>query len=268
MGSYPTALTIAGSDSGGGAGIQADLRTFAFHRVHGASVITCITAQNTQGVTAVEAIKPELVEAQITAVASDLNIKAIKLGMQLNSEIMLTVAAKLRQRNWSTVVLDPVMVSRTGAKLIDEQSISTLTREILPQAMLVTPNRYEAQILAAMEINSLADMQTAAAKIYDLGAKNVLVKGGAMPGDLQGVDLWFDGQAWYTLKTTRVSTKHNQGTGCTLSAAIAANLAQGKKLFPAVVQAKEYLTDALKQSLNVGQGKGPVGHFFPILDAE
>ncbi|ELR98956.1 bifunctional hydroxymethylpyrimidine kinase/phosphomethylpyrimidine kinase [Gloeocapsa sp. PCC 73106] len=264
MNDYPVALTIAGSDSGGGAGIQADLRTFAFHRVHGASAITCITAQNTLGVTAVEGVRPSLVGLQITSVARDLKPKAVKLGMLYNQEIMQTVISQVREWNFSALVVDPVMVSRTGAKLIDEAAITTLAREIIPLALIVTPNRYEAQILSGLEIQTWADMEKAAEKIYNLGAKAVLVKGGAMAGELQGVDLWFDGQTFYTLKTTRVLTKHNHGTGCTLSAAIAANLALGKTIFQSVVQAKEYLTEALKHSLKVGQGHGPVGHFFPL----
>jgi hydroxymethylpyrimidine/phosphomethylpyrimidine kinase len=268
MGNYPVALTIAGSDSGGSAGIQADLRTFAFHLVHGASVVTCVTAQNTLGVTQVVGMQPELVAAQITAVAQDLNIKAVKLGMLFNQEIMLIVADELKKWRFANLILDPVMVSRTGSTLIDRAAITTLVGELLPLASLVTPNCYEAQILAGMEIKSISDMEKASAKIYDLGAKIVLIKGGAMKGDLRGVDIWYDGHSWYTLKTETVLTKDNNGTGCTLTAAIAANLALGKQMFTSVVQAKEYVTQALKYSLDVGKGTGPVGHFFPLLDIE
>jgi len=268
MANYPVALTIAGSDSGGGAGIQADLRTFAFHRVHGASVITCLTAQNTLGVTRVVAVDKEMIKAQIDAVADDLNIQGIKLGMLLNREIMLTVANCLEERRFPHLVVDPVMVSRTGAQLIDADAVNTMIQEVIPLASLVTPNLYEAQILAEMNIENFLDMQKATEKIFNLGAKTVLLKGGAMSGDFQGVDLWFDGEEWYTLKTEKVVTKHNHGTGCTLSAAIAANLALGKSLFISVAQAKEYVTNALKNSLAIGSGTGPVGHFFPILNIE
>jgi hydroxymethylpyrimidine/phosphomethylpyrimidine kinase len=266
MVNYPIALTIAGSDSGGGAGIQADLRTFAFHLVHGASAITCVTAQNTLGVTQLQAMDPDLVTAQISAVASDLNVQAVKLGMLLNQEIMLTVATQIKKWQFENLVVDPVMVSRTGAKLIDEVAIKTLTEEIIPLAQIVTPNRYEAEILTGMSINNPEDMQKATEKIQQLGAKTVLIKGGALTGESQGVDIWYDGQTWSTLKTERVLTKHNHGTGCTLSAAIAANLALGKNLLTAVIQGKEYVTEALKHSLAIGKGTGPVGHFFPLFN--
>jgi hydroxymethylpyrimidine/phosphomethylpyrimidine kinase len=261
----PIALTIAGSDSGGGAGIQADLRTFAFHRVHGTSAITCITAQNTVGVTQVVALEPTMVAAQIEAVLEDMRVQAVKTGMLLNRAIMERVAQQVAQWEMTQLVVDPVMVSRTGVQLIDDRAIATLRDKLLPQALLVTPNRYEAQLLSGMTITTLEDMERAAREIQQLGAKNVLVKGGGMTGTLKGVDVWFDGQTWETLVTESIATSNTHGTGCTLAAAITANLALGKDLKTAVRQAKDYVTTALKYALDIGKGTGPVGHFFPLM---
>jgi hydroxymethylpyrimidine/phosphomethylpyrimidine kinase len=263
--SVPVALTIAGSDSGGGAGIQADLRTFAFHCVHGTSAITCVTAQNTLGVNRVDALPQEAVIAQIQAVTQDISTQAIKTGMLLNQEIIAAVASQLRELQLANLVVDPVMVSRTGAQLIDDAAIATLITELIPQALILTPNRYEAQMLSGMEIKNLQDMQVAAQQIHRLGAKAILVKGGGMPTPYQGVDVWFDGQRLEILETELVSTPHTHGTGCTLSAAIAAQLALGQSPFVAVQLAKVYVTSALKFALAIGQGQGPVGHFFPLL---
>lgn len=261
----PVAMTIAGSDSGGGAGIQADLRTFAFHQVHGTSALTCITAQNTCGVTRVDALPPEAVVAQMQAVINDIGVQSAKLGMLLNADIMTAVAAAIADAPVSAWVVDPVMVSRTGAQLIDDAAIATLTTQLVPQATVLTPNRYEAQMLSGQDIHTLAEMEIAARKIFDLGAQAVLVKGGGMAGDLRGVDVWYDGSDPVTLTTATVDTQDTHGTGCTLSAAIAANLALGKDPFTAVQAAKKYVTQALQHPLRIGQGQGPVGHFFPLL---
>jgi hydroxymethylpyrimidine/phosphomethylpyrimidine kinase len=259
------ALTIAGSDSGGGAGIQADLRTFAFHRVHGTSALTCITAQNTLGVNRVDALPPAAVVAQIAAVVQDIGVQAVKTGMLLNQEIIAAVAEQVQLLSLKNLVVDPVMVSRTGAQLIDDSAIATLRDALIPQAAIVTPNRYEAQLLSGLTLNSLEDMQAAAQQIYQLGAKAVLVKGGGMVGELRGVDVWFDGDRLETLTTANIDTKNTHGTGCTLSAAIAANLALGQELLSATKLAKSYVTTALTHALDIGQGQGPVGHFFPLL---
>lgn len=262
----PVALTIAGSDSGGGAGIQTDLRTFAFHCVHGTSAITCITAQNTLGVRRVDAIATEAVVAQIQAVVEDIGVQAAKTGMLLNQEIILAVAQQVEALQIQNLVVDPVMVSRTGAQLIDDDAVNTLCHALIPQAAIVTPNRYEAQIMSGLTIDSLDDMQAAAQIIHQkLGAKAVLVKGGGMEGTAHGVDIWFDGEQLSTLSTQLIDTKNTHGTGCTLSAAIAANLAKNQDIFTAVQQAKNYVTTALTYSLDIGQGQGPVGHFFPLL---
>ena len=259
------ALTIAGSDSGGGAGIQADLRTFSFHCVHGASALTCVTAQNTVGVERVDPLSATAVVAQIEAVMSDLDVQAVKTGMLLNAEIIEVVAQQVNRWGIDRLVVDPVMVSRTGATLIDESAIARLRDVLIPQARIVTPNRYEAQLLSGLDVNTLDDMRSAAKSIHQLGSSAVLVKGGAMAGELRGVDVWFDGTEWETLTTETIDTSNTHGTGCTLSAAIAANLAFGNSPFESVQKAKRYVTTALKYSLNIGQGCGPIGHFFPLL---
>jgi hydroxymethylpyrimidine/phosphomethylpyrimidine kinase len=261
----PIALTVAGSDSGGGAGIQADLRTFAMHCVHGTSALTCVTAQNTCGVSRVDALAPEAIAAQIDAVLGDMNVAAAKTGMVLSGAIARAVAERLEHWQLSNLVVDPVMVSRTGAKLLDGDAIAAVRDALLPLALVATPNRYEAEILAAMAVQSLDDMKTAAQRIFTLGPRTVLVKGGGMGGDLRGVDVWFDGDTLRVLKTHTVETKHTHGTGCTLSAAIAANLARGMEPLDAAIAAKDYVTGALNHALAIGQGQGPVGHFFPLL---
>lgn len=263
----PVALTIAGSDSGGGAGIQADLRTFAFHKVHGTSALTCITAQNTLGVNRVDALSPESVTAQITAVVEDIGVQAVKTGMLLNQDIIAAVAKQATNLALPNLIVDPVMVSRTGAQLIDDAAITILQEQLIPLATILTPNRYEAQILSSLEINTLEDMQIAAQRILKLGAKAVLVKGGSMVGELRGIDVWFDGDHLETLKTETVTTIDTHGTGCTLSAAIVANLARDKDSFSAVKAAKSYVTSALRHALRIGHGQGPVGHFFPLLES-
>ena len=258
------ALTIAGSDSGGGAGIQADLKTFAMHCVHGASVVCCVTAQNTTGVRSVGEISLSLVKSQIEAIAEDFNVDAVKTGMLLNSAIIQTVAQQIKQQNWQLVV-DPVMVSRTGAQLIDDQAIASLRDLLIPQALIVTPNRYEAEILSGLQIASLTELKQAAIAIYETTGAIVLAKGGSLPGQEQGVDVWYDGHEVKTLFNKTVDTKNTHGTGCTLSAAICANLALGKDLWQSVVDAKTYVTKALEHSLDIGAGSGPVGHFFPLI---
>ncbi|MEM9946753.1 MAG: bifunctional hydroxymethylpyrimidine kinase/phosphomethylpyrimidine kinase [Cyanobacteria bacterium P01_D01_bin.36] len=268
----PVALTIAGSDSGGGAGIQADLRTFSFHQVHGTSALTCVTAQNTTGVTRVDALPPEAVIAQIEAVTNDIGVQAAKTGMLLNQSIIEAVAAHLTANPIASLVVDPVMVSRTGDKLIDGGAIAALTSQLLPLATILTPNRYEAQILADMTIDTLEDMKQAAQNILELGPKAVIVKGGGFTDELRGIDVWCaaeaDGQPnCVALKTELVETTNTHGTGCTLSSAIAANLAKEMSPLEAVTAAKTYVTEALKHSLPIGKGQGPVGHFYQLLDA-
>ncbi len=260
------ALTIAGSDSGGGAGIQADLRTFAFHCVHGASAITCVTAQNTLEVTRVDSLPVASVIAQIQAVVSDIAIDAAKTGMLYNRQIIEAVATQIAEYKLNKLVVDPVMVSRAGSQLIADDAISSFKSVLFPLASIITPNRYEAQILSGFELNTLVDMKQAAEKIYQLAATAVLIKGGGMSGDLWGVDVFFDGNEQLVLTGEQINTKNTHGTGCTLSAAITANLAQGKELVVAITEAKQYVTNSLKYALNIGEGIGPLGHFFPLLN--
>ena len=266
--SVRVALTIAGSDSGGGAGIQADLRTFAFHCVHGTSALTCVTAQNTLEVTRVDALPAAAVVAQIQAVVQDIGVQAVKTGMLLNKEIITAVAEQIEALELNNLVVDPVMVSRTNAQLIDEAAVSTLRDKLIPLAAIVTPNRYEAQLLTGLEINTLDDMKVAAERIHKLGAVAVLVKGGGMAGDLRGVDVWFNGEQLEVLTTATVDTTNTHGTGCTLAAAIAANFALSYEQLTAVRLAKDYVTTALKYALDIGKGQGPVGHFFPLCGHE
>ena len=260
----PVALTIAGSDSGGGAGIQADLRTFSFHAVHGTSALTCITAQNTQGVSRVDALPPESVIAQIEAVVDDIGIQALKTGMLLNQPIIEAVTAYLKKLTDVSCVIDPVMVSRTGAQLIDDGAIAAL-KQLIPLATVLTPNRYEAEILSGRPIETLEDMENAAQTIQGLGASAVIVKGGSFEDGLRGVDVWYDGTTLIKLVTGCIDTADTHGTGCTLSAAIAANLALGHHRLDAAKRAKDYVTKALSHALRIGQGQGPVGHFYPLI---
>ena len=258
----PIALTIAGSDSGGGAGIQADLRTFALHRIHGTCAITCITAQNTLGVNRVDPLPPAAVIAQITAVLDDMEVRALKTGMLLNREIIDAIATNLERRSPSNLVVDPVMVSRAGAKLLDDDAIGAMRDRMLPLADVLTPNRYEAQILAGMEISTVDRMKAAATEIRKLGPKAVLIKGGGVGGAAKGTDVWFDGDRLELLTTTPINTSNTHGTGCTLSAAIAAHLAQDFSPFDAAHRSKRFVTRAIANALAIGHGQGPIGHFY------
>ena len=262
----PTALTIAGSDSGGGAGIQADLSTFAFHRVHGTSALTAITAQNTLGVTRVDVLPAASVAAQMDAVAADIGAGAVKTGMLVNPDIITVVAERLRALKLGPLVVDPVMVSRAGARLIDDAAVGALQSLLLPLADVVTPNRHEAELLAGLQLRTLEDMREAARRIHRLGPRAVLVKGGGMTGALRGTDVWFDGKQMETLHLRSVDTRNTHGTGCTLSAAIAAHLALGRSPLEATRRAKAYVTAALEHPLALGQGPGPFSHFFPLDD--
>jgi hydroxymethylpyrimidine/phosphomethylpyrimidine kinase len=255
-----TALTIAGSDSGGGAGIQADLKTFAAHGVYGTSAVTAITAQNTLGVTAWEAVSSDLVTAQIEAVASDIGVDAVKIGMLANAAIVEAVGAAVASLDLPRVVVDPVMVAKGGAKLLDDEAVDAMKAELLPRALVVTPNVLEASALAGIPVRNVDDARAAAERIAALGAAAVIVKGGHLPG-ADAIDVFFDGQAFVELRAPRIETRHTHGTGCTFSSAIAANLALGRPLGEAVARAKAYLTDAIGHAPGLGAGHGPLGHF-------
>lgn len=259
----PIALTIAGSDSGGGAGIQADLKTFAALGVYGTSALTAITAQNTIGVTAVQALSADLVTAQIEAVAGDMKIDAVKTGMLANSAIVEAVAAAIQSLDLPSVVVDPVMIAKSGDRLFDEEALAALRSELLPRARVVTPNVPEAEVIAAMRITSLDDAREAARRIHKLGAASVVIKGGHLPGD-EAIDLLFDGRTFAEYRTPRIDTRNTHGTGCTFASAIAAYLALGHTLPEAVGKAKEYVTGAIRHGLPIGQGHGPLNHFWAV----
>ena len=254
----PIALTIAGSDSGGGAGIQADLRAFMAFRVHGCSALTCVTAQNTCGVMRVDPMPPEGLEAQLRAVQSDLAVEALKTGMLLNTELIQTTAELLGGWNIPKVI-DPVMVSRTGAVLLEDSAIAALRRDLLPLATLLTPNRHEARLLSGHELSDDSDMEKAAAVIHAQGPTAVLIKSGSDQSQ-GGRDLLFDGEPHW-LEGHWVETPHSHGTGCTLSAAITAGLARGQQLEPAIEAARTYVKRGLGKALAIGQGQGPICHW-------
>lgn len=257
------ALTIAGSDSSGGAGIQADLKTFSALGVYGASVITALTAQNTQGVEAVHAVPPEFVLAQMRAVARDLDVRAVKIGMLATSAIIEAVAEGLDDFTRIPVVLDPVMVAASGDALLDEEAVETLRCVLIPRATLITPNLAEAaKLLDETEASDEREMEVQTRKLGALGASAVLIKGGHAKGD-QAVDILTDGEGLMRLAMPRVPTRNTHGTGCTLSSAIVAELAKGASLREAVTRAKDYITSALQHAdeLGIGKGRGPVHHF-------
>jgi hydroxymethylpyrimidine/phosphomethylpyrimidine kinase len=256
------ALTIAGSDSGGGAGIQADLKTFHAHGVFGISVVTAVTAQNTQGVTAVHAIPLDIVEAQIQAVAGDLRPDAVKTGMLATVALVETVAAALKLHRLRPYVLDPVMVATSGHRLLDADAEASLARILLPLATLVTPNLHEAAILTGRDVRSLSDMGTAARTLVDMGAGAALVKGGHLEGD--AADLYWDGTEERVWRKPRLDTRHTHGTGCTLSAAIAAGLARGLPRMQAAERAVRWVARAIESAPGLGSGHGPVNHFAPV----
>ena len=256
------ALTIAGSDSGGGAGIQADLKTFAALDVYGMSALTAITAQNTCGVTAVQAIDVDVVEAQIRAVASDIGVDAAKTGMLFSAPIIDRVAHVIRELALPNVVVDPVMVATSGDRLLQPDAEESLRTALLPLATIVTPNLDETAVLVGHGVQGLDAMQAAAEAIVGMGVNAVLIKGGHATE--KATDVFYDGATMERLAGEVVETKNTHGTGCTLSSAIAAYLARGLPLLDAVRQAKHYLTGALKQSLSIGQGSGPVGHFWNV----
>jgi hydroxymethylpyrimidine/phosphomethylpyrimidine kinase len=258
------ALTIAGSDSGGGAGIQADLKTFAARGVYGMSALTAITAQNTVGVQGVFELPPEFVALQIDSVVTDIGVDAVKTGMIANSEIIAVVAAKIREYSLLYVVVDPVMVAKGGDLLLKTDAIQALIEQLIPLAEVVTPNAHEAEALTGTSVVSLADMQRAAEAIHKLGAANVLVKGGhveAFAGE--SVDVLFDGTDFTLLRAERIDSVNTHGTGCTLASAIAAELAKGSSVLEASETAKRYVTDAIRgsEAWKLGKGQGPLNHF-------
>jgi len=259
----PVALTIAGSDSGGGAGIQADLKTFAAFDVYGASVVTALTAQNTRGVKAIAAVEPAFVAAQIDAVLDDLDVGAVKTGMLLSAAVIDVVVDRLAARPPRHLVVDPVLVATSGEPLLEPAAIVRLRERLVPLATLVTPNLREAEALTGRPVTRSADLRDAARALLDLGARAVLVKGGHLEGE--ALDLLDDGKSVRELSAPRIARPDAHGTGCTLSAAIAAGLARGLELGAAVVAAKRYVTHAIESASRVGQG-APALHHLPRED--
>jgi hydroxymethylpyrimidine/phosphomethylpyrimidine kinase len=257
------AVTIAGSDSGGGAGIQADLKTFSALGVYGASVITALTAQNTRGVTAIHDVPPDFLAAQIDAVFSDLAVNAVKIGMLSRPELIEAVAAGLERHGQQTVVLDPVMIAASGDRLLVPEAIESLRRVLLPRALLITPNLPEAAaLLDAPVATLLSEVRAQAQTLLAMGPRAVLIKGGHGEGP-ESVDVLLDAEGFVELAAPRVATRNTHGTGCTLSSAITAHLAKGHSLRAAVEGAKAYLTAAIGRAddLSIGEGHGPVHHF-------
>ena len=256
-----TALTIAGSDSGGGAGIQADLKTFAAHGVYGTSAITAVTAQNTVGVTAFAALSADLVTAQIEAVMSDIGAHAAKTGMLANAAIVEAVAAAVEDLEIPWLVVDPVMIAKSGDRLIDEEALGAMKSELLPRAFVVTPNVPEAEALSGLTIRSAEDRREAARRITGLGASAVIVKGGHFPSD-DIVDVLYDGHRFSEFKADRVAGANTHGTGCTFAAAITAQLALGRTLGEAIPLAQQYVAGAISHAPGLGRGHGPMNHFW------
>jgi hydroxymethylpyrimidine/phosphomethylpyrimidine kinase len=260
----PVALTIAGSDSGGGAGIQADLKTFAALGVHGASAITAITAQNTLGVTDIMEVPTALISAQIEAIMLDIGAAAAKTGMLSSVQIIEVVSDSVVRHNIRNLVVDPVMVAKGGARLLRDDAVDALRRLMLPLAAVVTPNLPEAEVLLGRSIRTLDERRQAARDLVGLGARAAVVKGGHSDEQL-AIDHYFDGAELVELHSPRFATANTHGSGCVFSAAIAAELAKGKDSLAAVHQAKEFITGAIERSLEVGRGIGPVNPMFRIV---
>ena len=259
---HPTALTIAGSDSGGGAGIQADLKAFEANGVFGMSVLTAITAQNTAAVTRAFDLPTDLIAAQIDAVADDLPVGAVKTGMLSSTAIIGAVADGIGRRGLGPVVVDPVMVSTSGFALLAPDAVDAVRARMLPLADLATPNTHEAAALAGFEVRTLDDARRAARAILALGPRAVLVKGGHLEGEPDAVDVFLDGDGERLYRAPRLDVTTTHGTGCTYASAIAANLARGVALREAVARARAYLQEAIRHGLDLGAGNGPTSHFW------
>ncbi|QCX33542.1 bifunctional hydroxymethylpyrimidine kinase/phosphomethylpyrimidine kinase [Caloramator sp. E03] len=255
-------LTIAGSDSCGGAGIQADIKTFSTLGTYAMSVITAVTAQNTKGVLSVVELDTEIIKKQIDCLFEDIEIHALKIGMVSSIDIIETIANRIKYYKFKNVVLDPVMVSKSGYHLLRDESKDALIKNLFPLSLIVTPNLFEAEVITGDKIETIDQMENAARKIYNLGAKNVVVKGGHLTGD--AIDVFFDGKDFIHIKGKRINTKNTHGTGCTFSSAIAAYIANSYCVYDAVKNAKEYINGAIENSIELGHGVGPVNHFYSL----
>ncbi|HEV2415838.1 MAG TPA: bifunctional hydroxymethylpyrimidine kinase/phosphomethylpyrimidine kinase [Candidatus Dormibacteraeota bacterium] len=261
----PVALTIAGSDSGGGAGIQADLKTFAALGVHGTSAVTAITAQNTIGVTDILELPASLIRKQIAAVVEDIGVQAAKTGMLSSAAIIATVAGAIRDHDLRNLVVDPVMVAKGGARLLRDDAVDALRRHLVPLAAVITPNLPEATVLLDREVSTLDERRQAARDLVAMGARAAVVKGGHSE---DAIDVFFDGTDLIELRGERIATKNTHGSGCVFSAAIAAWLARGAEPLQAAREAKTFITQAIASSLEIGHGHGPVNPMFALRDAD
>ncbi len=254
-------LTIAGSDSGGGAGVQADLKAMSANGTYAMSVITSITAQNTTGVTAIHDLPESIVEAQIDAIFVDFDVAAVKTGMLSSAALTYLVSRKLQQYHVPWIVVDPVMVSKSGQDLLQADAIDAVKQALIPLASVITPNIHEAERLTGLTIRSLAEARQAAKALHQLGCQHVLLKGGHLL-EQPATDLLYDGRFFRMYKGEWIDTPHTHGTGCTFASALSAHLALGKPLPDAVDAAKQYVTEAIRHSLAIGQGRGPTNHFY------
>tara|TARA_B110000263_G_C15165020_1_gene444173 strand:- start:9 stop:833 length:825 start_codon:yes stop_codon:yes gene_type:complete len=261
LGFFPKAMTIAGSDSGGGAGIQADLKTFSANGVYGSSVVTAVTAQNTLGVHDVFELPSSLIESQIRAVMSDIGCDVIKTGMLSSSTVVETVVRTLNDFELPSLVIDPVMKAKGGASLISEEAIETVKKILIPMASIVTPNIPEAIELTGIDINDINSAKKAALYLVNIGADSVVIKGGHLDGP-EAQDLYYDGDVFEIFSSERFDTKNTHGTGCTFASAIAAGLAKGLTMLRSVSDAKDYVSMAIKNNRNIGSGHGPINHFY------
>ncbi|KWX71100.1 phosphomethylpyrimidine kinase [Paenibacillus riograndensis] len=255
------ALTVAGSDSGGGAGIQADLKTFQELGVYGMSALTAVTAQNTLGVQGVYPLEAEAVAAQLDSIGTDLTPDAVKTGMLFSSGLIRTVAQKFRQYGWTKLVIDPVMVAKGGSPLLQQEAVQALIADLLPLSLAITPNIPEAEILTGMKISGMADREAAARLVHAMGPRYVILKGGHDEEGPLVTDLLYDGEKFIYLQSPRIATRHTHGTGCTFSAALTAGLAQGQQVPEAVHTAKAFIQAAIEDGINIGAGNGPTNHF-------
>lgn len=260
----PRALTVAGSDSGGGAGIQADLKTFAAYRTHGMSVVTALTAQNTVGVQGIHPVPADFVALQIDSVVEDIGVDAAKTGMLADDDVVRAVVERVRHWNLSPLVVDPVMVAKSGSRLLESAAERAVRELLLPVTTVLTPNIPEAEVLCGSNIDDLEGMKRAARSLYGMGPRTVLIKGGHLVGGGEVVDVFFDGEEVHLLRGEYIETRNTHGTGCTLSAAVAAGLARGWNVHQAVLSAKSYVTRAIGCSLDLGEGHGPTNHLVPV----
>ncbi|HJV45551.1 MAG TPA: bifunctional hydroxymethylpyrimidine kinase/phosphomethylpyrimidine kinase [Bacillota bacterium] len=257
--SIARALTIAGSDSGGGAGIQADLKTFTARNVYGMSAITAITAQNTLGVQGVHVVPLEMIEKQIDMVIEDLGVDAVKTGMLGTSDVIELVAQKLKQHKVTRLVVDPVMIAKGGAKLLEDEAVASMISQLIPLAAVITPNIPEAEVLTGRKITTVEDMVQAAKDIISMGARGVVIKGGHLVGE--PLDIFYDGRELTYYEGKRIQTRHTHGTGCTFAACIAAELAKGREIRKCIETAKAFITAAIQNELGLGTGHGPTNHW-------